>query len=129
MLQFVYYNVYMNNRQVTSSQVGAIVLPCVFALSGVSIFSSSYLTLSAKGPYDTEFRGRQLMGHGFNSATEELGYVFGCVSAVCYLSGRIPQLIKNHRRQSTEGISLAMFVIIIFGNLTYGLSVILGGQG
>lgn len=33
-----------------------------------------------------------------------LGMVLGYTSAVCYLCARIPQIIKNYREKSTEGM-------------------------
>ncbi|THW75793.1 vacuolar membrane PQ loop repeat protein [Aureobasidium pullulans] len=46
--------------------------------------------------------------------------VLGYASAVCYLGARIPQIIKNHRERSCEGLSLLFFLLSLMGNLTYG---------
>lgn len=54
-----------------------------------------------------------------------LGTVFGWISAVGYILSRIPQILENYERKSTEAISLGMFVIAVFGNTTYSLSIIL----
>lgn len=60
----------------------------------------------------------------FNS--EDLtGYIFGVVSGLCYFLSRSPQIYKNFKRKSVEGVSIFMFVNTVMGNLTYGLSVIL----
>ena len=49
--------------------------------------------------------------------------ILGYFSAFCYLGARIPQIIKNWRDQSCEGLSLLFFLLSLLGNLTYGLGV------
>uniref|UniRef100_UPI00398F68B8 lysosomal amino acid transporter 1 homolog isoform X3 n=1 Tax=Pristiophorus japonicus TaxID=55135 RepID=UPI00398F68B8 len=57
--------------------------------------------------------------------TEEIiGFTIGSFSSVFYLASRLPQLYKNISRKSTEGISIFLFALMILGNLTYGLSVL-----
>ncbi|KAI1466513.1 PQ-loop-domain-containing protein [Daldinia caldariorum] len=52
-----------------------------------------------------------------------LGLVLGYASAICYLCARIPQIIKNYREKSCDGLALLFFLLSLTGNLTYGLSV------
>jgi solute carrier family 66 (lysosomal lysine-arginine transporter), member 1 len=59
-------------------------------------------------------------GHEFNI----LGQIFGYISAVLCLGSRIPQLLLNWRRKSTEGISFLFFLFACLGNLTYVLSIV-----
>ena len=54
-----------------------------------------------------------------------VGYIIGCISALLYLSSRVPQIVKNFRRRSTAGLSLIMFIMAVMGNLTYGLGILL----
>ncbi len=49
--------------------------------------------------------------------------ILGYASAVCYLGARIPQIIKNQRDKSCEGLSLLFFMLSLLGNLTYGAGV------
>ncbi|KAI0018092.1 PQ-loop-domain-containing protein [Xylariomycetidae sp. FL0641] len=51
------------------------------------------------------------------------GMVLGYASALCYLCARIPQIVKNHKEKSCEGLALLFFLFSLTGNLTYGLSV------
>ncbi|KAI1824379.1 PQ-loop-domain-containing protein [Xylaria intraflava] len=51
------------------------------------------------------------------------GVTLGYVSAVCYLCARIPQIVKNYREKSCEGLALLFFLFSLTGNLTYGFSV------
>lgn len=53
-----------------------------------------------------------------------LGQVFGYLCAALYLGSRIPQLLLNYRRKSTEGISMLFFLFACIGNLTYVLSIV-----
>lgn len=52
-----------------------------------------------------------------------LGQVFGYLCAALYLGSRIPQLLLNWRRKSTEGVSILFFLFACVGNLTYVLSI------
>lgn len=49
--------------------------------------------------------------------------VLGYASALCYLGARIPQIIKNQRDRSCEGLSLLFFMLSLLGNATYGAGV------
>jgi uncharacterized protein with PQ loop repeat len=53
--------------------------------------------------------------------------LLGYISAVLYLGARIPQIIKNQRERSCEGLSLLFFLLSLMGNLTYGAGVSLTG--
>jgi len=53
-----------------------------------------------------------------------LGQIFGWGCAILYLGSRIPQVVKNFRRKSTEGLSLLFFLFACLGNITYVLSII-----
>ncbi|KAL6706198.1 hypothetical protein ACN47E_005933 [Coniothyrium glycines] len=52
------------------------------------------------------------------------GQVGGYICALLYLGSRIPQLLLNYRRKSTEGISMLFFLFACLGNLTYVLSIL-----
>ena len=51
------------------------------------------------------------------------GQIFGYLCAVLYLGSRIPQILLNYRRKSTEGVSMLFFLFACIGNLTYVLSI------
>jgi uncharacterized protein with PQ loop repeat len=52
------------------------------------------------------------------------GQISGYVCAALYLGSRVPQLLLNYRRKSTEGISMLFFLFACLGNLTYVLSIV-----
>ncbi len=51
------------------------------------------------------------------------GQIFGWFCAVLYLGSRLPQLLLNWRRKSTDGVSMLFFLFACLGNLTYVLSI------
>lgn len=51
--------------------------------------------------------------------------ILGWLSAVLYIGSRVPQLIKNWRQQSTDGLSSGMFVCAVFGNFFFALVIML----
>lgn len=52
------------------------------------------------------------------------GQIFGYICAVLYLGSRIPQILLNHRRKSTEGLAGLFFLFACLGNLTYVASIL-----
>ena len=69
--------------------------------------------------------------HGSTPADEQAqslhfilwGQIFGYICAVLYLGSRIPQLLLNYRRKSTEGLNALFFIFACIGNLTYVMSI------
>ena len=51
------------------------------------------------------------------------GQIFGYLCAILYLGSRVPQILLNYRRKSTEGVSMLFFLFACVGNLTYVLSI------
>ncbi|XP_029434758.1 lysosomal amino acid transporter 1 homolog [Rhinatrema bivittatum] len=75
------------------------------------------------------FRSRTLLSaasHNKPFTTKEtIGFVIGSISSVFYLTSRLPQICTNFKRKSTEGLAYSLFALVILGNMTYGLSVLL----
>ncbi|XP_023687165.1 lysosomal amino acid transporter 1 homolog [Paramormyrops kingsleyae] len=103
----------------------------VLSLAGVSAFSlpvvSPQVDVVQQG-----FKGRSLLFVHEDSSSikpfstkEIIGFTVGSVSSLLYLSSRIPQIVTNFIRKSTEGVSYFLFALVILGNTTYGLSVLL----
>ncbi|CAH7690796.1 PQ loop repeat-domain-containing protein [Phakopsora pachyrhizi] len=63
-----------------------------------------------------------------SSLSSLLGQVSSWICAGFYLSSRLPQILKNHRRKSVEGLSILLFVMAFLGNLTYVISVLSSAQ-
>lgn len=62
-------------------------------------------------------------GHGGEVVLELRSQILGWISAVMYLGSRIPQILKN-RQTKCEGLSLALFVFAVAGNVTYVASIL-----
>jgi len=54
--------------------------------------------------------------------------ILGYFSAVCYLGARIPQILKNYRDKSCEGLALLFFMLSLMGNATYGAGILVHSQ-
>ncbi|XP_044134554.1 lysosomal amino acid transporter 1 homolog [Bufo gargarizans] len=122
---YVYYK-YRNQDLSTAVRINAV---CGFALFG----SAALLPLMG-GPAaadDATIVGtRRLLATDDSdsepfSTQEIVGCVIGSISSLFYLCSRVPQIITNFRRRSTEGLAVVLFVMVILGNLTYGLSILL----
>lgn len=55
---------------------------------------------------------------------EFIGRVFAWICCGFYLSSRIPQILENHRRKSTQGINIALFTFALCGNLFYTMGIL-----
>ncbi|KAJ1864067.1 putative vacuolar membrane transporter for cationic amino acids [Coemansia sp. RSA 2703] len=55
---------------------------------------------------------------------QAIAQIFGYLSAAVYLGAYIPQLVRNYRTKSTEGLSMLMFILVIVANVTYCLSIL-----
>jgi uncharacterized protein with PQ loop repeat len=139
--QFTYYTRIRANRQAPVPSSTIVVPVILFGLAslqgGTSYPASQQISALRMGrSLQSSSAGPMAYGSGpvdappiFESHWEVAGYVIGCVAAICYFAGRLPQLFRNYYRKSCEGLSLAMFIIIVSANLTYGLSVMLESTG
>lgn len=60
-----------------------------------------------------------------SSADNMLGpQIFGYLSAVLYLTARLPQIYHNYKKKSTKGLSLLFFLFTMLGNITYSLQIV-----
>ncbi|KAI9843889.1 MAG: hypothetical protein M1837_006042 [Sclerophora amabilis] len=68
-------------------------------------------------------------GDDDSGVNEALGaQILGYLSAMCYLGARIPQIVKNYRERSCEGLSLLFFILSLMGNATYGAGILFHSQ-
>jgi solute carrier family 66 (lysosomal lysine-arginine transporter), member 1 len=55
---------------------------------------------------------------------ERLGEMFAWICCSFYLSSRIPQILENHRRKSTQGINIVLFLAALCGNFFYTIGIL-----
>ncbi|XP_078095072.1 lysosomal amino acid transporter 1 homolog [Mustelus asterias] len=124
---YAYYKLKNRSRQYGIA-VNALV---VFVMLGatVSLLPGEEFRSSSSGA--SRFTSRSLLavsdssGNQVFTTQEIIGFTIGSFSSVFYLVSRVPQLFRNVKRKSTEGVSPFLFVLMIGGNLAYGLSVLL----
>jgi uncharacterized protein with PQ loop repeat len=51
------------------------------------------------------------------------GQIFGYLCAALYLGSRLPQILLNIHRKSTEGVSILFFIFACIGNVAYSISI------
>jgi uncharacterized protein with PQ loop repeat len=89
------------------------------------------LMVCAAGVFGWWVSNRSQSGNGKHSSKPDddvlafslWGQIFGYFCAVLYLGSRVPQILLNYRRKSTEGVSMLFFLFACIGNLTYVLSI------
>eukprot|EP00056_Hartaetosiga_gracilis_P004744 m.77860 g.77860 ORF g.77860 m.77860 type:complete len:301 (+) comp11931_c0_seq4:128-1030(+) len=86
-----------------------------------------YANLPAEGVHDSiGHSSRTLLKiNSFSSGTAIAGWTIGWVSGLMYFTSRIPQIMKNYKRKSCEGLSLVMFLMAILGNCAYAMGVLM----
>uniref|UniRef100_A0A8C7Z878 Lysosomal amino acid transporter 1 homolog n=1 Tax=Oryzias sinensis TaxID=183150 RepID=A0A8C7Z878_9TELE len=125
---YTYYKL-RNRRAAGRTALNAVGVSCILGLS------ASLTRLPGLSPQPemspSGFRSRSLLSTADAGAiatftTKEIvGFSIGSLSSVLYLCSRLPQMYTNFRRKSTEGVSYFLFALVILGNATYGLSVLL----
>ncbi|XP_078498619.1 lysosomal amino acid transporter 1 homolog [Lissotriton helveticus] len=129
MLSLFFYYKFRNMRRQSSLITSINVLSGVALIGLGTAFSSIERGDSAAIQTPIDFKRRNLLSAGQSESesfttNEKIGIAIGALSSLLYLLSRVPQILNNFRRKSTEGVALSLFVMAILGNLTYGLSVL-----
>ncbi|RYP34792.1 hypothetical protein DL767_004129 [Monosporascus sp. MG133] len=89
----------------------AILMVCAAGVGGW-LLSRRYTDREDAAPSDGELLAFNLWGQ-----------IFGWLCALLYLGSRLPQLLLNWRRKSTDGVSMLFFLFACLGNLAYVMSI------
>lgn len=79
-------------------------LVAVYVLGVAAWFVSREVIGTDPGPSDDDGTGAGGRDSGREGPLMAVGLALGYTSAVCYLCARIPQIIKNYKEKSTEGM-------------------------
>ncbi|KKA29950.1 hypothetical protein TD95_005148 [Thielaviopsis punctulata] len=99
----------------------ALSLMAVYVVGFIGWYMSSKLGAWGQDPSDAPLEDS-------TSPAAVAGQMFGYISALCYLCARIPQILKNWREKSCEGLALLFFLLSLTGNLTYAISLLAFSQ-
>lgn len=101
----------------------AVLVVCLAGFLGWYLSSTSQAGTHTHHHHHHSHSHHSLPDHTEPLELNVLGQTFGYLCAALYLASRLPQILLNHRRKSTEGISLLFFLFACIGNLTYVLSI------
>ncbi|XP_069774946.1 lysosomal amino acid transporter 1 homolog isoform X2 [Narcine bancroftii] len=107
MAMYIYYKRKRKSRQYGSA-INVVVLFVMLGATG-SLVPGNYLPSLGETP---RFNKRSLLtipqsaGNQMFTTEEIIGFVIGSFSSLFYLASRLPQLCRNMKRKSTEGILL-----------------------
>ncbi|XP_053546896.1 lysosomal amino acid transporter 1 homolog [Bombina bombina] len=88
-------------------------------------FLSHQLPLQVQLPTTPSLQCDKLAGICPFTTQDIIRFVIGSISSVMFLCSRVPQIITNFKRRSTEGLALSLFCLVVLGNLMYGLGILL----
>ncbi|RAH48528.1 PQ-loop repeat-containing protein [Aspergillus brunneoviolaceus CBS 621.78] len=111
----------LTTLQTTLFHASAITLVCAAGVLGWYI---SQRTAQPSGDDDHHHHHDTSSASDASLEMDPLGQVFGYLCAALYLGSRLPQILLNYRRKSTDGVSLLFFLFACIGNLTYVLSIL-----
>ncbi|GMG21144.1 unnamed protein product [Ambrosiozyma monospora] len=101
------------------------VLPIVFILMCGIIGSFCSPNGSQAGDGDGDGDGNVGEPDNGQDKFETFPQICGYISAVLYLTARLPQIYRNYTKKSCKGLSLLFFMLSTLGNVTYGLQILL----
>eukprot|EP00039_Didymoeca_costata_P001287 m.51259 g.51259 ORF g.51259 m.51259 type:complete len:315 (+) comp10722_c0_seq2:220-1164(+) len=126
-LQWVfYYN--KNSDKSASVAVNSWLLPLII-IAAPSFIMSTMMQGDDMNSYVPRGHGRMLLEAPKVTAVDTtrglVGYILGWVSGMLYFTSRIPQILKNFKRKTCEGLSPIMFSMAVLGNVLYAAGVLM----
>lgn len=105
-----------HHGQRAGSQTSAQMISALVAVASNTIGQGDAMSIAS-------LNGPPLLPPGEPHHQANLGIIISWMGASFYVGGRIPQLIKNYKRKSTDGLSPFLFATTLLGNLTYNISI------
>lgn len=121
------------DKEAATSSASRVGVGCGTAVLGLVIIT----VCTSAGPEDPQLPAlgptRRLLDTGcaieLPETVQTIGTVLGWLSAFIYLNSRLPQVYKNWKSKSVEGLSALMFFCAVMGNVTYALGVLVKATG
>ncbi|KAI9100589.1 PQ loop repeat-domain-containing protein [Phlyctochytrium arcticum] len=101
--------------------------PSSTPLLALSLLTFTFFSTSSSSPLSTPsqvYSEPPISDH----PSSNLGPLLAWTCTTLYLSSRLPQILRNAQRKSTEGLSISMFICAALGNLTYVCSIFSRGD-
>eukprot|EP00474_Spongospora_subterranea_P009028 CRZ09486.1 hypothetical protein [Spongospora subterranea] len=114
----------MTTTATTTLSAAALVLTtgsCIYYGTS-SLSPSSRVLLSLVNPNACDYRPESSL------LVQYVGLIMAWVSGFMFFFSRVPQIYQNHKAKSVQGLSLSMMSLIMFGNMTLGLQLLLGNN-
>ncbi|OAD67713.1 hypothetical protein PHYBLDRAFT_118208, partial [Phycomyces blakesleeanus NRRL 1555(-)] len=139
LVQWIYYNKFSppnhlsdtakeyeyNRAKISAFQHPSVLTPLLIQTNPGQILTDEIAPYSVSAsPSNTTFT---TIASAETSITDDpliIGRIFAWTCTCLYLMSRIPQIRKNYKRQSVEGLSPSLFIFAVGGNLTYALSIL-----
>jgi len=117
-----------SNSRITRTQItwGIVLLLVVQFFTFVYLWGIPARPPSGPFPPDEDLPAYKATIHNETEIPPEFRWLpalMGWASAALYCGSRVPQIVKNFRKRSTEGLSFFMFGFSVLGNATYCLSI------
>ncbi|EDO18108.1 hypothetical protein Kpol_1031p12 [Vanderwaltozyma polyspora DSM 70294] len=94
-------------------------------LDDVSVAATSVLTFASQiGKVNAQPIRRESSPTNVWMNEQTIGLILSWLGAVFYVGSRLPQLLKNYKRKSTDGISPSLFWMTFTSNVTYNISIV-----
>jgi len=120
------------NPKAPTNRVNAVFNACFIGASCLAI--SRFLPPASAHAYVRSPTNRVLLSDECNVAVSvsDAAYAIGIacawISGLLYFSARIPQILLNTERKSTEGLSIFLFASSTTANILYGLSILVNSS-
>jgi len=92
----------------------------LFTMGGFSALLFSKSAAVNEWSFSSSSSGRTLL---VSDDVEAVGTSIGWISTALYIGCRVPQLIRNWQRKTTEGLAILMFMLAVTANVLYGSSI------
>ncbi|KAM8927886.1 lysosomal amino acid transporter 1 homolog [Pelodytes ibericus] len=124
---YIYYKYRNQGRELYTPVNSLCGLLVIGSVASISLLKAPGSELLGSGPWTHSRKLLSVQDSTSEPFTNQdiIGFTIGSVSSVLYLGSRLPQIVTNFRRRSTEGLALSLFSLLVLGNLAYGLSVLL----